>query len=154
MFVSRLQRYLIRKSAPVQKFMNRMILVYTSNYVLRTHLGKALEVVIGKTKEVQELDRRRHQLKLLQKEKNQNKDYTYLEDKYKDELAHIQVMVLAKSRNIQADLKTWERGYLLKNDLNAPTSAQINSDKEASILYKKLKYAKALIKEWNINFYN
>ena len=110
--------------------------------------------MIGKTKEVQELDRRRHQLKLLQKEKNQNKDYTYLENKYKDKLAHIQVMVLAKSRDIQADLKTWECGYLLKNDLNAPTSAQINSDKEASILYKKLKYAKALIKEWNINFYN
>ena len=57
--------------------MNRMILVYTSNYVLRTHLGKALEVVIGKTKEVQELDRKHHQLKLLQKEKNQNKDYIY-----------------------------------------------------------------------------
>ena len=32
----------------------------TSNYVLRTHLGKALEFVIGKTKEVQELDKKRH----------------------------------------------------------------------------------------------
>ena len=109
--------------------------------------------MIGKIKEVQELDRKRHQLKLLQKEKNQNKDYAYLEEKYKEEFAHVQVMVLAKSTNIQADLKTWERGYLLKNDFNAPTSAQINSDKEASILYKKLKYAKTLLKEWNINFY-
>jgi len=126
----------------------------TSNYEIQTHLGKALQVVIGNTKEVKELDQKRRQLKLLQKQNSKNKNYKHLEDKYKDDIAHIQVRVLAESRTLQSDLITWEQGYILKNDLKAPSSAQINSDKDASILLKKLKYAKALLKEWNINFHN
>ena len=73
---------------------------------------------------------------------------------YEQDLAHLKVKVLAESRSIKAALLEWEREYVLKNKLSAPSLEQMNADKTASSLIRKLKYANALLKEWNINFSN
>ena len=44
--------------------------------------------------------------------------------------------------------KSWEKNFLLKNNLATATLGNIQSDKLADILYKKIKYAEALIKSW------
>jgi hypothetical protein len=58
---------------------------------------------------------------------------------------------LAEHSKTKRQFAEWETSYYEKHNLKAPTYEIMKND-EASVLLKKLKNAKALLKEWNINF--
>ena len=107
------------------------------------------KVVIGKTKEVKNLDKKHMNLKELSKSNRRDKE---LEKNYMEDLAHVQTQVLTENRKLQASLVEWEKDYVLKNGLLAPSIEQMKSDKTASCLLNKIKYASALLSEWKIYF--
>lgn len=74
------------------------------------------------------------------------------EKKCREELAHLQVKVLAERTKVEAMLVDWERNYTINNGLVATSQDQIKSDKKAASLLKVLKYANALLREWKIDF--
>ena len=60
--------------------------------------------------------------------------------------------VLAAKTNCEKELKAWEQDYVLNHNLVAPSYEIMKFDNIASVLLKKIKYAKALLKEWHITF--
>jgi len=124
---------------------------YNYSCTLQTHLGKALEVVMGPTEEVKSLDHQHHMLKKMKKQNSQTRN-KQLEDKYVDALASIQVKILKEKTTAEEKLKAWEKDYVMNHNLRAPSLEEMKTDQDASLLIKKVKYANALLKEWNIQF--
>ena len=118
-------------------------------YKLQTRLGKALEIVLGKTPETETIDKKHFRLKSLQH--NGGKDKA-AEESYKNALAPVQVKVLAEKSKMEKELTMWEKDYCLKNNLNSPTYDVMKTDVKASVFLKKIKYAQALLKQWGISF--
>ena len=84
------------------------------NHSLQTKLGKAVETVLGCTKEVEQFDKLRSRLK-------SNKQNSFLYEKYMNELANIQTKVLNKHNSLKIELKDWEKLYFIENNFRSPT---------------------------------
>ena len=124
-----------------------------NQYLLQTRLGKAVAVVLGQTAEVESLDKNHHDLKTLKKSSQpQPAVYRWAEEKYKNTLAPIQVKVLAARTKSEKELAAWEKEYFLNNNFVSPSHETMKADSVASVLVKQVKYAQALLKEWNISF--
>lgn len=119
---------------------------------LKSRLAKAISVVLGNTDEVMFFDKKYTQLKEVLKSNPKNLSINQLESNYKNMLAQIQTKILAKGRSVKKELKNWEKNYLLKHNCSSATYDVLKKDQKASILLKKLKYTKALLKEWKICF--
>jgi hypothetical protein len=119
---------------------------------LQSQLGKAVEVVLGKTGEVTEFETKYLELKQMQQSSSHTYKRKQLEIVYKDILAEIQTKVLAGSTHAKQALTKWEKQYFVKNNFSTPSYEVMKADKTAYIFLKKLKYAKALLKEWKIDF--
>ena len=70
----------------------------------------------------------------------------------KNTLAPIQVKVLAARTKSEKELAAWEKEYFLNNNFVSPSYETMKADSVASVLVKQVKYAQALLKEWNISF--
>lgn len=68
-----------------------------------------------------------------------------------DELAKIQTSVSKKLRELNTALREWDKNYFLKNN-HLPTYADVDNDEESRKLTKQIKYAKALLREWKMDF--
>jgi hypothetical protein len=69
---------------------------------------------------------------------------------YENSLILIKSKVLAEHSKTKRQFAEWETSYYEKHNLKAYEI--MKNDEEASVLLKKLKNWKALLKEWNINF--
>ena len=124
----------------------------TSSYTMQSRLGKTLEVVLGNTKETQHLDRKHCVLKQMADTKVSKSLYKVTEEDYKNILAPLQVKILAEQRKLKKEFDIWEKSYFREHNLATPSYDDIQSDMTASAIVKKLKYAKALLTNWNIKF--
>ena len=68
-----------------------------------------------------------------------------------DELAKIQTSVSKKLRELNTALREWDKNYFLKKN-HLPTYADVDNDEESRKLTKQIKYAKALLREWKMDF--
>lgn len=112
--------------------------------------GKAIEVVLGCTEQVVKFDKLHIELKNAsnnQKPSNPGKHCSY-----KTLLARIQSQVLAEKSKASLKLKQWEHNFVIRNNLKMPSADQMKADETAGPLFKKLKYADALLKQWKIDF--
>ena len=75
-----------------------------------------------------------------------------IQEDYINLLAPIEVQVLAEKSKTEKKLQAWEKEYYIKNNLNSPSYEMMKQHKEASVLLKKIKYANALLKKWDIFF--
>ena len=78
--------------------------------------------------------------------------YKVTEEDYKNILAPLQVKILAEQRKLKKEFDIWEKSYFREHNLATPSYDDIQSDMTASAIVKKLKYAKALLTNWNIKF--
>ena len=113
------------------------------DHSLQTKLGKAVETVLGHTKEVEQFDLLRSRLK-----SNQGNNFLY--EKYMNELASIQTKVLNKHNSLKTELKDWEKLYFIENNFKSPTMSDVMQSSKGSQILKTLRYTKALLKEWKI----
>ena len=113
------------------------------NPSLKTKLGKAVETVLGCTKEVEQFDKLRSRLK-------SNKQNSFLYEKYMNELANIQTKVLNKHNSLKIELKDWEKLYFIENNFKSPTVSDVMGSSKGSKILKTMQYTKALLKEWKI----
>ena len=113
----------------------------TTNWKPLTKLGNALSVVIGEITDVKKIDEKKDKV-------NRALNNVFLKQFFLDERAHIEVKVVNELKECKDKFKSWEKNFLLKNNLATATLGNIQSDKLADILYKKIKYAEALIKSW------
>ena len=113
------------------------------NHSLQTKLGKAVETVLGCTKEVEQFDKLRSRLK-------SNKGNNFLYEKYMNELASIQTKVLNKHNSLKVELKDWEKVYFIENNFKSPTVSDVMRSSKGSKILKTMQYTKALLKEWKI----
>ena len=63
-----------------------------------------------------------------------------------DVLVKIQNGILKKLRELNAELREWDKNYRLKNN-HIPSYAYVNQDEEGKQLTMKIKYAKVLLRE-------
>ena len=113
---------------------------------VQTKLGKAVEIILGHTAEVKELDTLRLRLK-------SNPENKFLYNKYMDNLASIQTKVINKHHMLKTELKEWEKLYFIENNFKSPTVSDIKQSVKASKIYNKMRYTKALLKEWKAQLY-
>jgi len=113
------------------------------NHSLQTKIGKAVETVLGHTKEVEQFDMLRSRLK-----SNQGNNFLY--EKYMNELASIQTKVLNKHNSLKTELKEWEKLYFIENNFKSPTVSDVMQSSKGSQTLKTMRYTKALLKEWKI----
>ena len=67
-------------------------------------------------------------------------------------LAPIQVKVLATKAKTNRELIEWDKEFTINNNFTTPSYNDIKANPIAAALYNKLKFAKALLKEWKIRF--
>lgn len=113
---------------------------------IHSKLGNALQVILGKTHEVIQFDKLHTAMKA-----KKNRDM-HDQNLYAEKLAPIQTKVLAAKSKTERQLVEWEKEFTLKNNFTAPSYREIKNNPTAAILYKKIKFAKALLNEWKINF--
>ena len=123
----------------------RTVPISPNNHQVSTRLGKAVEIVLGSTTEVQMFDGARSNLKKSPKSK-------YAIEQYKKKLAVIQTRVLAQKRGLTKLLKDWEKEFFLNQDCRMATVNEMKANEQASKLLNQLKYTDALLKEWKIKF--
>ena len=92
----------------------RTVPISPNNHQVSTRLGKAVEIVLGSTTEVQMFDAARSNLKKSPKSK-------YAIEQYKKKLAVIQTRVLAQKRGLTKLLKDWEKEFFLNHDCRMAT---------------------------------
>ena len=68
-----------------------------------------------------------------------------------NELAKIQTIVLKKYRELNKAFKEWDKTFFTEHN-RLPNYIDVGNNDKGKQLTKKLKYAKALLKEWNIQF--
>ena len=122
-------------------------LVQAVHYKLQTRHGKALKILLGQTPDVEKFDKKHFQLKSKQPHAMNSEAV----ERYKHTLAHIQVKVLAERSKLKKEIAIWEKDYYLKHNLTAPTYAIMKADGQASLFLQKIKYADALLKQWDIS---
>ena len=112
----------------------------------KTKLAKAVSVVLGKTSEVEELDRIREKYKI-------NPHSKVIEEKYLDCLATTQASVMKAVHQATTKFKLWSSGHVTseRNFLVSPSNQDILDNPEASKLMRIIKYGKGLAKEWKID---
>lgn len=111
----------------------------------QTSLGRSVAVVLGVTPDVILFDKRRSTYKKYP----QNRCHY---ERFMDELAKIQTSVSKKLRELNTALREWDKNYFLKNN-HLPTYADVDNDEESrKQLTKQIKYAKALLREWKMDF--
>ena len=71
---------------------------------------------------------------------------------YSEMLAPIQVKVLATKAKTNRELIEWDKEFTINNNFTTPSYNDIKANPIAAALYNKLKFAKALLKEWKIRF--
>jgi hypothetical protein len=126
-----------------------------SVYPLVTCMAKSAAIVLGNVPEVQKVDQKRVLLKqILKADQGQCNEMRKQEaiKEYENSLILIKSKVLAEHSKTKRQFAEWETSYYEKHNLKAPTYEIMKNDEEASVLLKKLKNAKILLKEWNINF--
>jgi hypothetical protein len=118
-------------------------------------MAKSAAIVLGNVPEVQKIDQKRVLLKqILKADQGQCNEMRKQEaiKEYENSLILIKSKVLAEHSKTKRQFAEWETSYYENHNLKAPTYEIMKNDEEASVLLKKLKNAKALLKEWNINF--
>ena len=110
-----------------------------------TKLGKAILKVLGDDDEVRSLDKCRH----MSKQQPNDKE---LQDLYMEKLAAIQTRVSRAHSECITLFKKWDQEFFMNkgNDWASPSDQDIEKDKNISELMQKIKYAKALLREWKI----
>ena len=116
----------------------------TNDNQLQTTLGKSVAVVLGITPDVVLFDKMRREYKKHPKD-------TYCYERFMDELVKIQTSILKKLRELNAELREWDKNYFLKNN-HLLSYAHVNQDEEGKQLTRKIKYAKVLLREWKMDF--
>ena len=120
------------------------------SYVFQSKLGKALELVLGRTTELIRFDKLHTSLKTKQ---HQMKKLDAQSQKlYSEMLDRIQVKVLAAKTKTNRELTEWDKEFTVNNNFTTPSYNDIKANPIAAALYNKLKFAKALLKEWKIRF--
>ena len=120
------------------------------SYVFQSKLGKALELVLGRITELIQFDKLHTSLKTKQ---HQMKKLDAQSQKlYSEMLARIQVKVLAAKTKTNRELTEWDKEFTVNNNFTTPSYNDIKANPIAAALYNKLKFAKALLKEWKIRF--
>ena len=71
---------------------------------------------------------------------------------YSEMLAPIQVKVLAAKTKTNRELIEWDKEFTINDNFTTPSYNDIKANPIAAALYNKLKFAKALLKEWKIRF--
>lgn len=102
----------------------------TVSYNLKTSHGKALKVVLGQTKEVENFDKQHFQLKSKQSGKLTRQQ----ELKYKQSVDVLRHKVSFEKQSVNKQLALWEKQYYLKHRMNAPTYDTMKADTQASFL--------------------
>ena len=87
----------------------------------------------------------------LRHEHKQYPHHPYYFEKYMNELAKIQTIVLKKYRELNNAFKEWDKTFFTEHN-RLPSYIDVGNDDKGKQLTKKLKYAKALLKEWKIQF--
>ena len=113
----------------------------TTRWKSLTKLGNALSVVLGEIEDVKNIDEKKDKV-------NRALNNVFLKQSFMDERAHIEVKVVNELKECKDKFKSWEKNFLLENNLTTATLEDIQSDKLADILYKKIKYTESSIKSW------
>lgn len=109
---------------------------------VQSKTAKALELLLGKTQEVSELDR-------LKQTVAKNPKAHYYRKKYDTLLRNMQTCVLRKLRSLKNQLKQWDEDFLA-NHGRIPNDNDYSSDGQFKELSKKKKVALKLLESWNI----
>lgn len=112
-----------------------------TNVTCETKQGRALQFILGQTKEVLKYDKARKRIKASPNNDN------YLQD-YLDNLALMETRVSREQRITKERLKIWERQHF-DQYCKLPTSQDMLSDPAAKLLMDKLKYCKAIGRSGN-----
>ena len=104
----------------------------------KTKLGKAVEFVLGQSREVLQFDVARQQHKRSPSDK-------YFLAKFMKQVALVEVRVVKEQQQIRKELGLWEKEFFLKYNQKVATQNDIGACPRAKLLRDKLKYAKAIL---------
>ena len=110
---------------------------------MQTKPGKPVEIILGHTVEVEEVD-------TLQLRLKSNPENKFLCNKYMGNLVSIQTKVINKHHMLNSELKEWEKVYFIENNFKSPTVSDTKQSVKASQIGDTTRYTKALLKEYNL----
>ncbi|KXJ13241.1 hypothetical protein AC249_AIPGENE7033 [Exaiptasia diaphana] len=109
---------------------------------LKTKTAKAVELIVGKSQEVEEFDNMKYNL-------GKNPQSRYYIDHYETSLAKVQVLVLKECTAISENIKTWDKDFFERNS-SLPSNTDYHKDNDIIELLKRKNAASQLLKSWNM----
>ena len=119
--------------------------LYSTDRESQSKTAKVLEIVLGKTPEVSEIDR-------LKQTVSKNPKAHFYRKKYDSVLSKVQTQVLRELRLVKEELRKWDEDFFTKND-RLPNNNDYTDDDDFNKLCKKKKAALKLLESWNITIH-
>lgn len=104
--------------------------------------GKALTLVLGKSKDVQTYEK-------LENNVTKNPNSRFYKEHYVNRLTHIQVQVLKKYKEVNRAIKEWSETFQ-KSHQKIPTEKGLRTDLNISATWRKRKIASELLRVWKL----
>ena len=114
----------------------------TKGKEVQSKTAKALELILGKTPEVSEIDR-------LKQTVAKNPKAHFYRKKYDSLLSNMQTCVLRELRSVKNQLKQWDENFLATHG-RIPNNSDYIGDGHFKELTQKKKVALKLLESWNI----